>query len=416
MTDDDMQGEIEQIKGEKKEDPSKSVVSSVWWTCFSLVIVASCATRLYGLEGTRTVCWDEAHFGKHASWYLNRTFFFDVHPPLGKLLIAGMGYMTGYNGSFHFDSPGDEFGEHNAMGMRIGCAIMGILTIPIGFLTTWELTGSLTAATIGSLMLIFDTGFTVINRYILLDPLLIFFMSASFLSMVKFRTLHSSPFSMQWWLWLSLTGTMLVCVFSVKFVGLFIVLYVGAFTALDLWNILGDLTVSCQLFIRHLMARVLCLIIVPIFFYVFFFYIHFLLLTKTGPGDGHFSALFQSTLEGSVFHNKNIHQEVAFGSVITLKASTMLPCGYLHSHREFYPKGVGAHQQMVTSYMHSDENNKFIIKRWLEGNSTDGNVVHHGDLVKLEHLLTRRNIHSHNVPALVAKKHFQVTGYGENGV
>jgi dolichyl-phosphate-mannose--protein O-mannosyl transferase len=36
------------------------------------------------LDIPSAVCWDETHFGKHSSWYLNRTMFFDIHPPLGK--------------------------------------------------------------------------------------------------------------------------------------------------------------------------------------------------------------------------------------------------------------------------------------------------------------------------------------------
>ena len=56
----------------------------------------------------------------------------------------------------------------------------------------WTLTRSLSAAVLGSSLLVFDGGFAVINRYILLDPLLIFFMSASVMFHVMFRALPTS--------------------------------------------------------------------------------------------------------------------------------------------------------------------------------------------------------------------------------
>lgn len=40
-------------------------------------------------------------------------------------------------------------------------------------------------------------------------------------------------------------------------------------------------------------------------------------------------------------------------------------------------------------------------------------IIKHGDLVRFEHLPTRRNLHSHKEMAPITKKHYQVTGYGE---
>jgi len=53
------------------------------------------------------------------SWYINRTFFFDVHPPLGKMLIALAGKLTGYNGQYPFEKPADKYNGTNYEGMRI---------------------------------------------------------------------------------------------------------------------------------------------------------------------------------------------------------------------------------------------------------------------------------------------------------
>jgi hypothetical protein len=55
------------------------------WTIFLTILALGAATRFYKVQEPDHVCWDETHFGKMGSWYINRTFFFDVHPPLGKV-------------------------------------------------------------------------------------------------------------------------------------------------------------------------------------------------------------------------------------------------------------------------------------------------------------------------------------------
>lgn len=57
-----------------------------------------------------------------------------------------------------------------------------------------------------------------------------------------------------------------------------------------------------------------------------------------------------------------------------------------------------------------------MIKKYnKEYNEESGEIeiVKNGDLVRLEHIPTRRNLHSHKETAPITKKHYQVTGYGE---
>lgn len=71
----------------------------------------------------------------------------------------------------------------------------------------------------------------------------------------------------------------------------------------------------------------------------------------------------------------------------------------------------------MTTYTHKDDNNLFLVKKYeSELDNDDMELVRNGDLIRLEHVTTRRNIHSHKEMAPISKKHYQVTGYGEVGI
>uniref|UniRef100_A0A8C5WH86 Protein O-mannosyl-transferase 2 n=1 Tax=Leptobrachium leishanense TaxID=445787 RepID=A0A8C5WH86_9ANUR len=345
-------------------------------------------------SAVRIAHWDETHFGKMGSYYINRTFFFDVHPPLGKMLIGLAGHLSGYNGSFSFLKPGQNYESHNYLGMRGFCAFLGSWLPPFAFLIVLELSRSLSAAALAASLIILDTGCLTLSQYILLDPILMFFIMGAVLCMVKFHAISSRPFTFLWWLWLSLTGVNLAGAMGVKFVGLFAVVYVGLNTVRDLWTMMGNLSLTLVIF-QHFAARVLCLILLPLVLYVVSFAVHFSVLNQSGPGDGFFSSSFQSRLIGNNLHNASMPEHLAYGSLITMK-SLRTAAGYLHSHGHLYPEGVGARQQQVYP-------------------AAPVEFVHHGDIIRLEHKMTRRNLHSHHREAPLSKKHLQVTAYGTNG-
>ena len=53
---------------------------------------------------------------------------------------------------------------------------------------------------------------------------------------------------------------------------------------------------------KHFMARVLGLIVVPIMTYLFVFYIHLQILNKSDHEDASMSSMFQTTLKGNLIY------------------------------------------------------------------------------------------------------------------
>lgn len=163
-------------------------------------------------------------------------------------------------------------------------------------------------------------------------------------------------------------------------------------------------------------ARVFGLIIVPFLVYMFSFYIHFLVLENSGTGDAQMSSLFQANLRGTNV-GKDSPLEVAIGSKITLK-NMGYGGGLLHSHVQTYPEGSG--QQQITCYHHKDSNNDWFIypNRTQPDYNPEGPIafIGDGDVIRLIHAQTGRNLHSHTVAAPVTKAQYEVSAYGNTTV
>lgn len=218
-----------------------------------------------------------------------------------------------------------------------------------------------------------------------------------------------------------MTGASLGCVLSVKWVGLFAVALVGIYTIEDLWDMWGDVRMPKKVYLNHWIARIVCLIILPFSIYVFSFILHFSLLYKSGPGDAQMSSLFQANLEGNSMTENPL--EVAYGSNLTIK-NAGFGGGLLHSHIQTYPEG--SKQQQVTCYHHKDENNHWTIRPPREQDDEQSydqpdnpdfiRFLKDGDLIRLTHISTNRNLHSHPVNAPITTGQWEVSCYGTDTV
>ena len=356
----------------------------------------------------------------------------DVHPPLAKLLITLAGWVAGFDGNFDFKDIGKDYLEPKVpyVYMRALPAILGVLTIPTMFLSLKALGCKTWTASMGAALLIFENSLVTQSRLILLDSPLIICTAFTALAWICFTNQHeqgpNKAFDVTWWFWLAATGLGLGATVSVKWVGLFTIAWVGSLTILQLWVIWGDtVNVTPRKWFKHFFARVFCLIIIPIAFYVGMFGIHFLCLVNPGDGDGFMSSEFQATL-----NNKGMADtpaDVAFGSEVTFRHHNTQG-GYLHSHAHMYP--TGSKQQQITLYPHKDENNIFLLENQtqpvLPGNvtvpgprawSNTTDWIKDGDVLRLYHLITHRRLHSHDQrpPVTEAEWQQEVTAYGYEG-
>ncbi|QLQ78040.1 hypothetical protein HG537_0A02870 [Torulaspora globosa] len=376
--------------------------------------IFTCVVRLYNLSQPNEVIFDEVHFGGFASKYIKREFFFDVHPPLAKMLFAWIASFAGFDGSFEFKEIGDVYpATVPYVLMRSLAAVAGSLTVLLLYFTLRASGVRIWVALASAVCFAVENSFVTISRYILLDAPLMLFIAASVYCFKKYELLPTN--SLQSFKYLVLTGIALGLSASAKWVGFFTIGWVGILCLWRLWFFLGDLSKPVSSTIKIAAVKGTVLLGIPMIIYVFFFYVHFQTLTNDADGAGFFSSEFRTTLEGNKIPG-NVLAEVGIGSIVTIRhVGTM--GGYLHSHDHQYP--AGSQQQQITLYPHLDGNNEWIISLYNETEPvTSFQNLTDGTKVRLQHSITKRRLHSHDHKPPVSENsdwQKEVSCYGFDG-
>jgi dolichyl-phosphate-mannose-protein mannosyltransferase len=122
-------------------------------------------------------------------------------------------------------------------------------------------------ATVIALLVLFENALACQSRLILLDSILLFFTALAIMMWTDFLSNQETPWDLDWWFPLVMTGVSLGLAASVKWVGLFVIASVGISTISNLWGLI-DHKITMREFANHFAARAVALILVPIVVYM----------------------------------------------------------------------------------------------------------------------------------------------------
>lgn len=247
--------------------------------------------HLWRVFTPRAVVWDEIHFEQHAGHYLAGTHYFDVHPPLGKLIYAAQAHLFGF-------SAGRLLTGGPAVELRTVPVLLGILIVPLVYLLLRQLGAARRVATFGAFVVLCENALLVDTRLAMLEP---FIISFGLLAVTLFFAAGRRQ-STSRWAFLAASAAMAGCAISVKWTGasaLGVILATWLVQTLSarppIWRAAGELALFVAL---------------PVAIYVGSFAIHFHLLRRTGANDAIMSTLFRSTLIGTPEYNPAAHMSL----------------------------------------------------------------------------------------------------------
>lgn len=292
----------------------RKLMRAHWFFPLALILLGL-GTRFLFIWHPAEVVFDEVHFGKFVDAYFTGKYYFDIHPPLGKLLVALAAYLGGYRSGFPFLEIGNSYGEVPYVAFRFLPNLAGGLIPFAAFLFFQALGVSRFSSFLASLVLVFENALLVQSHFILVDPFLILF---GLLGLASFFHARNRGYSWKWLLW---AGFLFSASLSIKWIGLgFFSLAIAVYFSDVLRRALPRRRDGLPLLVKGAVG----LLFLPFLFYLSVFFVHFALLPHSGPGDAFMSQAFQKGEE-------NFPQRFLELNVVMYKANATLSATHPYS-------------------------------------------------------------------------------------
>eukprot|EP00002_Diphylleia_rotans_P020394 TRINITY_DN3960_c0_g1_i4.p1 TRINITY_DN3960_c0_g1~~TRINITY_DN3960_c0_g1_i4.p1 ORF type:complete len:526 (+),score=83.53 TRINITY_DN3960_c0_g1_i4:56-1633(+) len=297
----------------------------------ALLLLFSFATRFYRLDYPNEVIFDEVHFGGFTNGYMKGQHFFDIHPPLTKILFYYVAYYTGYDGHYDFEKIANAYDDMTYYYLRCLPAFTGSFIPVLAYMTLREFWVNAFAATVCAIFLIFDMCLLIESRIIVTDAVLMFFVASAFFCHSHVR--NTRPMTAEWYRWLLACGVMIGCCISTKWTALGTMAVIGLDTLFILLNTFSGK--SRQYILRDWGWRFIFLLAVPLCLYFYVWVLHFRYLPKSGEGDSMIPAEVQKRFIGNQYEKRDdIETASLFSAIIKVQINM-----YVHNKAITQPHG-----------------------------------------------------------------------------
>lgn len=170
---------------------STSILNTTDCFIIPLIIFLGILTRFWLNGWPDFVTFDEVHFGGFTNGYIKQEYFFDIHPPLAKLIIALVSYLGCYKGDIDFENLYSQryFDEKSNemlidyVTLRLAPQLFSSFVPALIYITMRILHFTVLSSITSSSLLLFETSIICEGRFILTDGILHFFVALHLLSL-----------------------------------------------------------------------------------------------------------------------------------------------------------------------------------------------------------------------------------------